>query len=300
MILTSQIHDPGIHTLNNTTDWTGLLHIDGNGEVISDLSIETTGEEAYPHSLKKIGSDYLYAASVKGEETVFGYKVASQFVKRDSSFQIIWRKPLGIADNHFNIIKEIIVENNHVISTGQFWDLQAGSTWAQIIKQDLDGNVNWEARDTGIWSPTGGSSNRMEGGIEIPGGSIFSVGYTRDPSTGHFYGLLLKITPDGCIDTLCTTAIDDVGDADSIQVIFYPNPFENQITILIPEVEYPDGMFSLYSLSGSLQFRQHLQDRQTTIDLHEVADGAYMAVFIYNANDVISRVVFKQKNYSTR
>jgi len=93
--------------------------------------------------------------------------------------------------------------------------------------------------DTAFYNTTLGSRSYLSGVTESPTGSVYAVGWANNyDSAGVYrsYGWLLKITADGCVDTLCTTTslmeqIRDLGQ----NVKVYPNPATDHIVIEVAD-----------------------------------------------------------------
>jgi hypothetical protein len=230
------------------------MHVDTSGAITRDWREEVTGQEGWSGTLLKYNNDYIYSTNVIGEETNFGPLVASQIVRRDSDFNVIWRKPFGTPDNHHNQIGDMILsrDSSVLLASGNIWDETQQFTWARVMMVDLCGDLSCEVRDTGIFIPGLGSSNRLEGIVQSESGSIYAVGYTYR-SSGIYEGLLLKVNMDGCIDTLCT--ITDIENLIRLQediILFYPNPTYSDIHIQVQNVPQRPVKISLYSHFGVL------------------------------------------------
>ena len=168
-IMVSESFDNTPNIKNDTRYWIRFMHVDTSGTIGRDWREEVTGQEGWSGTLLKYNNDYIYSTNVIGEETTFGQLVASQIVRRDSDFNLIWRKPFGAPDNHHNQIGDLIFarDSSMLLASGNIWDSTQQFTWARVMMIDLCGDLSCEVRDTGIFIPNLGSSNRLEGIVPV-------------------------------------------------------------------------------------------------------------------------------------
>ncbi len=277
-IMISESFDNTPNIKNDTRYWIRFMHVDTSGAIVRDWREEVTGQEGWAGSLLKYNNDYIYSTNVIGEETNFGPLVASQIVRRDSDFNVIWRKPFGAPDNHHNQIGDMIFsrDSSMLLASGNIWDSTQQFTWARVMMVDLCGDLSCEVRDTGIFIPNLGSSNRLEGIVQSESGSIYTVGYTYK-SSGFYEGLLLKINMDGCIDTLCTTtAIENLIRRKEDIIRVYPNPTSSDIHIQMQNIPQGPVKISIYDQLGVLLKSYSLSSGEIDIDVSFLSGGLYL------------------------
>ena len=297
-IMVSESFDNTPTIKNDTRYWIRFMHVNTSGSIVRDWREEVTGEEGWSGTLLKYNNDYIYSTNVIGEETNFGPLVASQIVRRDSDFNLIWRKPFGEPDNHHNQIGDMIFSRDSTVllASGNIWDATKEFTWARVMMIDLCGNLSCEVRDTGIFIPNLGSSNRLEGIVQSESGSIYTVGYTYK-SSGFYEGLLLKINMDGCIDTLCTTtAIEDILRLREQKIDAYPNPMQDELNIVLDESLPPDVSVSIYNTLGHLVFSDVMYGHKKSISVADWPVGLYVVQAISKGRVVASIKVVKSRS----
>ncbi|MGB3078017.1 MAG: T9SS type A sorting domain-containing protein [Saprospiraceae bacterium] len=276
-VMISESYDPTPTIKNDTRYWIRFMHIDTSGSIIRDWKEEVTNHEGWAGTLLKYNDDYIYTTNTIGQETNFGPVVGGEIVRRDSSFNIVWRKQYGVPDSQFTGLGDMVLSRDgHLLVTGQNVDSSMNFNAARIMKICLDGSVQCEIRDTGIALPNGQSLNLMEGIVESESGSIYAVGYTY--KNANFYeGLLLKINKDGCIDTICTTtAIEDQIHLEEDKVLLYPNPTRDELTIQFSD-EIPKNTFvRIYDTYGRELKSSHLYESKNILDLSGLPNGVYM------------------------
>jgi hypothetical protein len=98
----------------------------------------------------------------------------------------------------------------------------------RVIKLKNDGELDWSVVDTAFFHPELGSRSYLSGITESPSGSVYAVGWANNEDEDGVYrsfGWLLKITADGCVDTLCTTtSLLEQLQVKQEHVLVYPNP----------------------------------------------------------------------------
>lgn len=279
-LMISESFDNTPNIKNDTRYWIRFMHVDTSGSIIRDWKEEVTGLEGWSGTLLKYKDDYVYSTNLIGEETNFGPLVASQLVRRDRHFNLIWRKPFGEPNNHHNQIGDIIfsADSTTLLTAGNIWDTTHLLSWAQIIKVDLCGDALCEVRDTGIFIPLLGSSNRLEGIVQSNTESIYTVGYTYK-SPGFYEGLLLKVSGDGCMDTLCTTTnIENLIHLKEKRMLLYPNPARSVLQVKLSEEISLPVTVSLYDMHGRAHISTLIDQFETTLDIADLPGGVYYVV----------------------
>jgi len=252
-IMVSESFDNTPNVKNDTRYWIRFMHVDTSGAIVRDWREEVTGNEGWSGTLLKYHEDYIYTCNTIGDEIGIGPLTGGQVVRRDSSFNIVWRKNLGEPDSPFTGLGDMIFSaDSCLLVTGQNVDSSMTFNAARIMKIGLDGNVIWELRDTGYAFPDGQSLNFMEGIASSSCNSIYAVGYTYK-SAGFYEGLLLKVSGDGCIDTLCTTTdIENLIRQQEAIIKVYPNPTSSELHIQMQNAPPGPVKISFYNHMGVL------------------------------------------------
>ena len=264
---------------NDTRYWIRFMHVDTSGAIVRDWREEVTGEEGWSGSLVKLDNDYIYTTNQLGEEYGFGYFQAGQVVRRDPEFNLIWRKPYGSPDNYFNGLGDLIISaDSNLLLTGQILDESQKYVLQRILKICPNGEVLWELRDTGLILNNGESLNFMEGIAASYCNSVYAVGYTYK-SAGFYEGLILKVTGDGCIDTLCTTTdIENLISLEEERVLMYPNPTRSELQIRLSEEVALPVKIRLYDMHGLQLLATWINHREAVFDISGLSSGLYHVV----------------------
>lgn len=278
-IMISESYDNTPTVKNDTRYWIRFIQIDTSGTIKSDWKEEVTNQEGWSGSLVNYKGDYIYTTNLLGEEYGFGYFQAGQVVRRDKNFNLVWRKPFGEPDNYYNGLTDLVVApDSNLLLTGQILDESKKYVLERTLKICPDGEIMWELRDTGFVQPTGESLNFMEGIAALSCSSIYSVGYTFKDS-GLYEGLILKVSGDGCIDTLCTIVdIENLIKANHKKMVVYPNPSSANVEVFFPDIVMNDGVIKLYDLLGIRKQYIHISSSKSVLDLSFLPIGVYWIV----------------------
>jgi len=276
-IMVSESFDNTPNIKNDTRYWIRFMHVDTSGTIIRDWREEVSGEEGWSGTLLKYRDDYIYTCNTIGDEIGIGPLTGGQIVRRDSSFNLVWRKKLGDPDSPFTGLGDMIFSTDScLLVTGQNVDSSMTFNAARILKIGLDGNVIWELRDTGYAFPDGQSLNFMEGIASSSCNSIYAVGYTYK-SASFYEGLLLKVTGDGCVDTICTTTdIENLIRLKEQKISIFPNPMQDELSIVMDDALSPDATVSIYNAMGYLVFSGRMDGSKKVIDVSEWPGGMYV------------------------
>lgn len=266
-ILGHESFDPSHTQFNDTHSWTNIFHIDTSGDVQWFWKSNDREEGFAPTCLKKYNGKYIYLARPSFQVDVQTIWRAAQVVCRNEDFDLIWRRTYGDTF-HLNGFSDFIIgADEHLYTTGQIVD---GVTWATVYKiNQEEGDVEWIARDTGIYTPGYGSRNLMEGIVELQSGSLIAVGSTFDVWAFKEHGLILKVTKEGCVDTICTTSIIENEILKPQKLIeVYPNPASENINFKFNELR-PNVYLKIFNPEGKILFDQKIDNNKFDVDLNE-------------------------------
>jgi hypothetical protein len=178
--------------------------------------------------------------------------------------QVRWKRHYGdlvtlgtFIDNAYSFIDSSIVVAGYTILDNQLKGV--------IVKYDMDGNEVWSVHPYGIAAHH--EVGNYIAGLDIaPSGSIYAAGYIEDArawSSTTKYGWLIKVTADGCIDTLCTTTSieEQIAARQGWQVVF-PNPVRDEIRIRLPDEDPLPMTMAVFDMQGRIVDRIQVTERQ--------------------------------------
>ena len=109
----------------------------------------------------------------------------------------------------------------------------------------------------------------------------------------NFVGWVVKVTADGCLDTLFCHTSSNHESLIGVSLSLYPNPARDWVTLEAPP-EYDHCNLELYSLDGCLQLTQAGSINQQ-FDISGVPNGIYLCRFVSdNGKHFYSRLVVQK------
>jgi hypothetical protein len=235
-----------------------------------------------------LASFYLKNFNTQGNPDILSAHVVSRL---DSNFKLLWRTDLSNFNNRIDRIRDMDYDpvREQIIVTGEKLMIYDGdySKEVWVVKLDANGNIVWNITDTLYYSR---QEEHFTAGLTLASsGSIYVGGYVSvfelEPT---YQGFILKVTPDGCSDTICTTTSisEQILQAES-QVILYPNPATDRITVIVKETNGPDQM-RLIDMHGHSVLVRPLMPGSQDIDL-DFPTGVYVASFYSSSGVIYSR-----------
>ncbi len=282
---------------NNSTDESGIwskpwiFAIDSLGNVLWDWQGEEQGGQYWTAKNLRKTSDggWIYTPSQRHltevAPDIYYSEFTPQLIKRDSAMNLKWTIDYDsglrnyetyFTDVYIDTLDQIHMAGNQGIFYDEF-DALAG----RVVKASAlyESEPLWEVVDTGLWN-TGSSKSYLAGITVAKSGSVFACGRTR--AAGSTHGWLIKVTADGCIDTLCTTtSLNDLIGLGEYKFNIYPNPSQGRFTIEAGQQSPGDYVFTLYDIYGRL-IEQERFDHTATIS---APSGTPPGIYAYVIRD---------------
>ncbi len=284
--------NPGSPPYNASNTWSKswLIEVDSLGNIVnsSESSLNVQGGIG---GLKKMADGWLYGTIEFEILNQFQWGQRSKIVRTGENIDdILWEHIISTSTFNFNTVLDVeATPDGNWVAVGQWAklpppppDIGPGYLGGSTYKFTSDGDSLWARLDTAFWHPDCGSENYLGGVTVLPSGSIIAAGYTNSncfPPNIRSYGWVLKISNDGCIDTLCVTTNVNI-EPDHPEVNVYPNPTSG--TIAMEGCESCE--IEIYDMFGRLVQKQQLNKQ--SFDLSFLADGAYFLKII-NENKII-------------
>ncbi len=224
------------------------------------------------------------------------------FIIRDKDFNLIKRDTFGKADffvNGFN--NTLMLRDGGCLALGgqpvkyttpppltpPGYNALAG--W--LLRLDKNNEEVWSRVDTAFWSTKSGSYNYYVDAVELPSGSIVACGISRtEEPNPKDWGWVIKVSKDGCIDTLFCHPVDAV----SIENLngktrVYPNPTQSIINIENEKIDSWDRIEILNSIGQTVKLINKPDKSQ--IDLTGFEDGIYFLRLIKSGRSLTKKVI---------
>ena len=235
---------------------------------------------------------FIGTGSIYWGQGDWGGRVQVALIKLDSNFQLQWLKGIGPNTSVYNGMYDLVyTPDGNYLAAGErtaYGDLSQSSTdWGGwLYKFSPAGDSLWSRSDN---SPPGmnASGEFVYGGVGVlSSGSIVAGG--KGDIDGKFVGWVVKVTPDGCMDTLfCkTSAIIEI--PKTKRCTLSPNPAQDMIQLRFGEAMGPGTLVQVWDLAGRLMRTQSIETGTLTqaISVAGFAEGCYLVVFIENGKVV--------------
>lgn len=290
--------NPGGPPYNTSNTWTRswLLQVDSLGN-ISDSNESLLNSQNGIVGLNRLTNGWVYGTGAFEILSQFQWGTNCKIVRTGEDINdIIWEKVVSttiLAGNGMVDIKP--TPDGNWVAVGN-WITPipepplSGPNFlgGYTCKFTDEGETIWSRLDTAFFHPDCGSANYV-GGVEVlPSGSVFVVGYANsycfDPERS--YGWVLKISHDGCIDTLCTIA-----NSHSTQPVKEIKIFPNPTTGLMNIENSNHYEAEVYDLFGRLVYRQAGLNNQ--IDITSLPDGVYILKIFDKENklEIVNKIM---------
>ena len=221
-----------------------------------------------------ISSFYLKNFHTIGNPDIQLAEVVSRL---DSNFNLLWRIDLS-SFNRTDRIRDIAYDPllDQIIVAGEKLLVYDGeySKEAWVIKLDSNGDIIWSITDTLYYSR---QEVHFTAGLDLsPSGSIYVGGYvTVNELDPRFQGFILKVSPDGCTDTVCTTTsiYEQIKNWEQ-NVLLYPNPAVDELTLLIKSMA-GTGDLKIYDIQGNCTITSKVSQGNNGISTPNLPNGLY-------------------------
>jgi hypothetical protein len=211
------------------------------------------GEPSLDQTVRGLHRDddgnWAYTSIYVAYESNGTFKGQPKFVKRDSTFNLLKEKELDDADAFFNYFLTMIpLSDGGYLGTGvNYQNDDPPLSYAWMCRMDENGEVLWERKDRTFTDSSFSSIQFLHSACELPRGNLIATGYMNTP---YDLGILIKVTKDGCIDTLCTTTsiLDQIARLQA-PINVYPNPASEYLIFEMNERSDP-ARAEIFDMTG--------------------------------------------------
>lgn len=273
-----------------------LWVIDSNGVVLEQKIVQAPNLTNIGDHIRISDGGYIAEGSRYLGEGQWGSKVQSVLMKFDSTLQLEWIKNVGPSTSNFNTFLDMAktLDGNYIAAgsrTAYGDPSMPGTDWGGwLFKFSEQGDSIWSRADN---APVGYDAT---GAFQYGGVGILSSGSIVAGGLGEvdnkLVGWVVKVTADGCMDTLfCQTSKSEEVVVPT-GVSLSPNPANNAAQIRFAQPSSNGSQLLLYDLAGRIIFKQQLPSGvlEQTIQLSEYPSGWYFVTLLENG-----RVVLREK-----
>jgi hypothetical protein len=246
--------------------------------------------------------NWIYATA-RGEFEFDGFmRHQPRVIVRDSDFEIV--RALDMADfggNVGNFFHDLVP-----LADGGY--LGVGSTRvpvdspivavahlrAWMSRMDMHGDTLWERKEVLFPDTLFATRQYLHSAVELPSGSIIAAGYYASASDPKDWGMLIKVGPDGCLDTLFCSPVSAVSPiVPDLEVSLYPNPASSTVHIRSEGVAVWDRI-EVYNAAGQAVRVLH-DSREGRVELGGLPDGVYFICLVKGRQSVTKKVIKKRR-----
>jgi len=304
VIASSTTTKPVITPLPQTQNTSKIFAIDSLGNIKWQWESPPSLEELGAGSIFRTPDGNWAYTSARGWYNATYNEISRQpkFIIRDENFNIIREDTFGIADFPINGFRKGSLLNDggwlligvkpvhYPIPPVPMW-YNSFSGW--MVRLDSQGDQLWSRIDTAFWSYETGSTNYYYDAVELPSGSLVVCGYSRtyEPAPKD-WGWLIKVSKDGCVDTLLCTPISSISiqQETEFNIKIYPNPASSLIHIESNHFKNWDRIEVFNSVGQALQTFTNAGN--TSLDISQLPNGVYFIRFTKDGQ-LISRKIIK-------
>ncbi|MEZ4963462.1 MAG: T9SS type A sorting domain-containing protein [Saprospiraceae bacterium] len=270
-IIAAVVEDSGPSTSHSR-----LVSIDLDGNVKLSWSSGPQPEIGYLRKVIPIaaGGGYITYGVYVTEITINGTKmVQSTIAKLSADFELLWVEHFG---NVYPLASNLIFWDIEQTLDGYF--IGAGQSVIEktttsdfstgwLLKFTEYGDILWERKDMGPY-PENYINSHYFGGVGVLSSGNIVAGGTATKGWDK-YIWLVKVTNDGCMDTiLCEpiTGIVERAQKEKEVMKFYPNPASKSVTVELPSA-LEAVEISIYDLQGRAVSRQIFDEMPIRVEL---------------------------------
>lgn len=298
VFLTQETTDPG-NSSQLGTSRSGIYKINLNGEVTSFWQSPNSPTTGYMlRAMPLLGGDVITYGVARKSVTQFGTELIQPTMTRfDTNFNVVWTYNFGKITSsgsarHLQKFTKTLDENyvgvgTYFVKTGT--DVSRGHGW--IYKFSAEGDSLWgRTFPTPLLPDEYPNGGILYGAGILSSGNIMAGGLAEDGQNRYCW--LVKITNDGCMDTLfCQTSDIYSHETGDNKISIYPNPANDQI-----HINASDGIRKIVMFdSWNRIVNQKQLNGVTNFDLpitDKIPDGVYFLKLIDSNNtEYIKKIV---------
>lgn len=265
-----------------------LFTIDTTGNIINQWLGDNNDQKTLAGSsgLKTKNKDWILTSLEPKqvpyfEKTILYYSPTITCL--DSLFQLKWKFTLTDFTSRYDELVDLkydSLDNTYVASGKRYvqYDPLPDESEIWVLKFNEDGEILWNITDTLFYHRK--ELHYTAGHVISPSGSIYVAGWVDLFSQEHRYtGFLMKVSPDGCTDTLCTTTsfqaqLEQFGR----DIVMYPNPATDLLHVELKR-DFQKPIFNITDLQGRTLLRKILTTDRNEIPL-DLEPGIYICTVI--------------------
>ncbi|MCB0587309.1 MAG: T9SS type A sorting domain-containing protein, partial [Phaeodactylibacter sp.] len=283
-----------------------IKYIDWNGNVVRSWQSEPGPEIGFARKiLPGVDGGLITFGQYPVEEVGETIMVQPTLAKLDSTFQMEWVRhfsyvaPLSAKIKFWDL--EQLSDGNY-IGAGESINEPGSEPWRRagwLYKFSPQGDSLWEALpEAPFLPPSEYDVGTLAGVGELSSGSIVAAGEVNKGNQRYIW--LVKVTPDGCLDTLCSmvTGLEEVAaPVGEVSFSLYPNPASGPLTLAWAGAP-PDGdaLIRIFHGTGREVWRQRRRlEQQVELNLNGLPSGGYFLQVRTETENLMKKVVVRNE-----
>jgi hypothetical protein len=214
------------------------------------------------------------------------YERKLKVIERDSDYNIVNQRTYGTF-RPSNFLKNFKKINDGFLVLGQRVIPQPapGIARGSMLKINSSADSTWNYLDTAFTVAT----NLLYDAVELPSGSIIACGYSRTTNILKDWAWLVKVSKDGCVDTLNCISVSSFESPNPVsQFRVYPNPTSDVVYLDLPDDE--EIIYQIFSIEGRLVMSGKTLKKE--VDVSTFLPGSYL-LKIRSKNGIVSKKIIK-------
>lgn len=269
-----------------------VFTIDTSGDVLNQWfgsfnDVRTNGRGP----LCRAGNGDFVIASYDIKEfpgSIIPVRASPSVTRLDSNFNLVWKQNLTGFNNFEDKIQDMVYDSardDFIVAGDQriyhTSDSLSADAWFEKISGQ--GEIVWNQSDTALYIGYGKQAHYTAGIAIAPSGSLYVAGWVYS-NENNGQGWIIKVTPDGCSDTLCTiTSLENQIVEKQKRIFIHPNPVIDELHLFIPD-EINTSRVEILNVQGESIERENLHHGENILSL-KCPPGIY--VYVIRENDLI-------------
>ena len=147
------------------------------------------------------------------------------------------------------------------------------------------GDSVWNYLDTAFTF----ASNLLYDAVELPSGSIIACGYSRTTNILKDWAWLVKVSKDGCVDTLnCISVSSFESSNPSSKMRVYPNPTSDVIYLDLPNDD--ETTYLIFTIQGRVVMSGRVL--KNVVDVSALLPGGYL-LLVQSKHGTVTKKIIK-------
>jgi len=252
-----------------------LLEIDSLGNQLDEWESDKEYAIIFDYTILS-DSSWICSSGTWEYNAQYGAYMSRPLVFRmDKHRNVMWTKKLGVLMKYRHFTNMLPTHDGNYLATGEF--LVQGTIKAAHYKFKANGDSLWMRLDS-AYVDNGGAyfpKTKVISSAMLPSGSVISVGYAERASP---YGLMqvgfvMKISPDGCVDTLnCWPVANSQDIAQVKKVAVYPNPVGDYLTVNLPDYPHKAHIY-FYDMTGRFLRKERVRHGANELGVNDFPKG---------------------------